>query len=68
MAASISSPFPRKDPVTEDGMPIPPAMGTGTVFNFQPTGGRQSSDYRRLRDYCRRGRTAHPFAPRMASR
>jgi Domain of Unknown Function (DUF1259) len=30
---------PRKDPVAEDGMPVPPAMGTGTVINFQPTGG-----------------------------
>jgi Domain of Unknown Function (DUF1259) len=34
---------PRKDPVTEDGMPISPAMGTGTVFNFQPTGGGKAA-------------------------
>ena len=34
---------PRKDPVTEDGMPIPPAMGTGTVINFQPTGGGKAA-------------------------
>src|SRR5262249_6424341 len=31
--------FPRKAPVIENGMPPPPAMGTGTVINFQPTGG-----------------------------
>lgn len=29
---------PRRDPITEDGMPVPPAMGTGTAMNFQPTG------------------------------
>jgi len=30
--------IPRREPVTENGMPVPPAMGTGTVINFQPTG------------------------------
>src|SRR5262249_29992705 len=34
---------PRKDPVTEGGTPVPPAMGTGTVINFQPTGGGKSA-------------------------
>jgi Domain of Unknown Function (DUF1259) len=34
---------PRKDLVTEDGMPVPPAMGTGTVINFQPTGGGKAA-------------------------
>ncbi len=29
---------PRKDPITEDGMPVPPAMGTAIAINFQPTG------------------------------
>jgi hypothetical protein len=29
---------PRKDPITEYGMPIPPAMGTAIAINFQPTG------------------------------
>jgi hypothetical protein len=29
---------PRKDAVTDSGMMVPPAMGTGTVINFQPTG------------------------------
>jgi biotin operon repressor len=29
---------PRKDPITEDGMSVPPAMGTAIVINFQPTG------------------------------
>jgi hypothetical protein len=29
---------PRRDPITEDGMPVPPAMGTATVMNLQPTG------------------------------
>ena len=30
--------IPRREAVTENGMPVPPAMGTGTVINFQPTG------------------------------
>jgi hypothetical protein len=34
---------PRKDPVIENGMPLPPAMGTGTVINFQPTGGGKAA-------------------------
>jgi hypothetical protein len=34
---------PRKDPVTEGGAPVPPAMGTGTVINFQPTGGGKAA-------------------------
>ena len=34
---------PRKDPVTEDGMSVPPAMGTGTVINFQPTGANKAA-------------------------
>jgi uncharacterized protein DUF1259 len=29
---------PRKEAVTDSGMMVPPAMGTGTVINFQPTG------------------------------
>jgi hypothetical protein len=34
---------PRKGPVTEDGTPVPPSMGTGTVINFQPTGGGKAA-------------------------
>ena len=34
---------PRKDPITEDGMPVPPAMGTAIVINFQPTGGGKAA-------------------------
>jgi len=30
---------PRKDEITENGVPVPPAMGTAMVINFQPTGG-----------------------------
>jgi len=29
--------IPRKETVTENGMPAPAAMGTGTAINFQPT-------------------------------
>ena len=34
---------PRKDPITENGMPVPPAMGTATVINFEPTGGGKAA-------------------------
>ena len=34
---------PRKQPITEDGMPIPPAMGTAIAINFQPTGGDKAA-------------------------
>ena len=30
--------IPRRDAITENGMPVPAAMGTGTAINFQPTG------------------------------
>jgi len=34
---------PRKDPITEGGAPVPPAMGVATVINFQPTGGGKAA-------------------------
>jgi hypothetical protein len=34
---------PRKNEITEGGMPVPPAMGTATVINFQPTGGGKAA-------------------------
>jgi Domain of Unknown Function (DUF1259) len=34
---------PRKNEITEGGTPVPPAMGTGTVINFQPTGGGKAA-------------------------
>ncbi len=33
----------RADKITEDGMEIPPAMGTATALNFQPTGGSKAA-------------------------
>jgi hypothetical protein len=35
--------LPRKEPIIEDGMPVPPAMGTAIVINFQPTGGGKAA-------------------------
>jgi hypothetical protein len=35
--------IPRRDAVTENGMPVPAAMGTGTAINFQPTGGGKAA-------------------------
>ncbi len=34
---------PRKEAITEDGMPVPPAMGTAIAINFQPTGGGKAA-------------------------
>jgi hypothetical protein len=34
---------PRKDPITEGGTSVPPAMGTAIVINFQPTGGGKAA-------------------------
>lgn len=34
---------PRKDKITENGMSVPPAMGTAMVINFQPTGGGKTA-------------------------
>jgi len=35
--------FPRAETIMEDGMPIPVGMGSGTVINFQPTGGGKAA-------------------------
>ena len=34
---------PRSDPVQAHGMKVPPAMGTATALNFQPTGGGRAA-------------------------
>jgi hypothetical protein len=31
--------IPRQESIADQGMEVPPTMGTGTVINFQPTGG-----------------------------
>jgi hypothetical protein len=35
--------FPRAEAITERGMAVPPAMGTATAVNFQPTGGGRAA-------------------------
>jgi hypothetical protein len=35
--------FPRGDAIVDNGMPVPPAMGTATAVNFQPTGGGKAA-------------------------
>ena len=35
--------IPRRDAITENGMSVPGAMGTGTAINFQPTGGGKAA-------------------------
>lgn len=35
--------IPRVEPITENGMEIPPSMGTATAINFQPTGAHRAA-------------------------
>ena len=35
--------IPRAERITDMGMEVPPAMGTGTAINFQPTGGGRAA-------------------------
>jgi hypothetical protein len=58
---------PRKDPVAEDGTPIPPSMGTAIVINFQPTGGGKAAI---TGDFVVTAEEVNPSAPcvRMTSR
>jgi hypothetical protein len=35
--------IPRADKITEEGMTVPPSMGTGEAINFQPTGGGKAA-------------------------
>ncbi len=35
--------IPRGDAIVDNGMPVPPAMGTATAVNFQPTGGGKAA-------------------------
>ena len=35
--------IPRRDAITENGMSVPPSMGTGIGINFQPTGGGKAA-------------------------
>lgn len=34
--------FPRAEQITEEGMPVPPALGLATAINFQPTTGSRA--------------------------
>jgi hypothetical protein len=34
---------PRRDPITEEGMTVPTAMGSANAINFQPTGGGKAA-------------------------
>jgi hypothetical protein len=34
---------PRAEPITDNGMPVPPPMGSANAINFQPTGGGKAA-------------------------
>ena len=35
--------IPRAEPIAEDGMAVPPSMGTAIAINFEPTGGGKAA-------------------------
>ena len=35
--------IPRAEKITDDGMPVPPALGSAIAINFQPTGGGKAA-------------------------
>ena len=35
--------LPRKEPIADGGMPVPPPMGSAIAINFQPTGGGKAA-------------------------
>jgi Domain of Unknown Function (DUF1259) len=35
--------IPRAEPISEDGMAVPPSMGTAIAINFEPTGGGKAA-------------------------
>ena len=35
--------IPRAEPIKDDGMAVPPPMGSGNAINFQPTGGGKAA-------------------------
>jgi hypothetical protein len=49
--------IPRAEPIKEHGTTIPPAMGMGTVINFQPTGGGKAAI---TGDFVLTGREVNP--------
>jgi hypothetical protein len=50
--------IPRAEAVSEGGMSIPPAMGTATALNFQPTGGGKAAI---TGDFVLRGDEVNPM-------
>jgi hypothetical protein len=51
--------IPRGDTITDDGMAIPPAMGTAIAINFQPTGGGKAAI---TGDFVLMGKEVNPVA------
>lgn len=59
---------PRKDEITENGVPVPPAMGTAMVINFQPTGGGKAVITGDFVVSAPRGESPPPRPPRIRHR
>jgi len=51
--------FPRAEPIRENGMVVPPAMGVANSINFEPTGGGKAAI---TGDFVLTGREVNPVA------
>lgn len=51
--------FPRAEPIRENGMVVPPALGVATGINFEPTGGGKAAI---TGDFVLTGREVNPVA------
>lgn len=51
--------FPRAEPIRENGMAVPPALGVATGINFEPTGGGKAAI---TGDFVLIGREVNPVA------
>lgn len=56
--------IPRAEPITEDGMSIPPALGTAIAINFQPTGAGKAAI---TGDFVLLGKEVNPVLKAMRS-
>jgi hypothetical protein len=57
--------IPRAEAITEGGMAVPPAMGTATAINFQPTGGGKAAI---TGDFVLLGREVQPVLKALRQR
>src|SRR5215468_10089684 len=58
--------IPRAEQITEDGMPVPPAMGTAIAINFESSGAGKVAITGRLRPAGQRSQSGHARPARQS--